>query len=122
MVPADQHLGHLPAAKLRRTRVLRPIEEAGLLSIIHCAEGFVQRRILVAEDARQQPRDRVHHHRGSQFAATQHIIADGDLFVGQALGHPLVHALVAAAEQQQAAERSEAPRGRLIEQPSLRGE
>ena len=62
---------------------------------------FERRRSFVAQHSRQQPRHRVDHHRRRQFAAAQHIIADRDLFVGQVLGHALVHAFVAAADQQQ---------------------
>ena len=59
----------------------------------------------VADDAGQQPGDRLDHHQDGGLPAGQHVVADGDLGhragVGGPVGHPLVDALVAAAGEDQ---------------------
>src|SRR5437588_821566 len=63
----------------------------------------------------------VHHRGGSQFAAAQHVIANRDLFIGQMFGHTLIHALVAAADQQQFALAAQTVGHGLIKHPHLSG-
>ena len=56
-------------------------------------------RLLVAEDVGQQPGHRLHHHQRGQFPAGEDVVAHRELAVDQVVGDPLVHALVAPAQQ-----------------------
>src|SRR6202521_3447592 len=57
VVSPKQHLRRLPAAKLRRPRILRPVEQTLL------AERFIDDRGLVPQHAFLQASHRIHHHR-----------------------------------------------------------
>src|SRR5688500_4739350 len=94
VVAAEQQRRHLPAAEPLGPRVLGVLEESP-------RERVVLRRRRVAEDARQEARHRVGHHEGGGLAARQHVVADRELLVHQVLAHPLVHPLVAAADEHQ---------------------
>ena len=59
------------------------------------ALGFRQHAGLQAQHA-------VSHDKACQFAAGQHIIADRYFLIGKRLNHPLIDALVMAADQRQA--------------------
>ena len=100
VIARQQHLGHRRAAKHLGPRVLRVLEQPP-------RERIARGRVLVAQHAGQQPRHRVGHHQRGQLAAGQHVVADGQLLVHELLAHPLVHALVAAADEHQV--RSRAP-------------
>ncbi len=91
----EQHVGHFPAAKLGWTRPVGAVQQAFPMSRL--LERFEGRRAFIAQNPRQQARHGIDHHRGGQLSAAQDIIADRDLFVGQVLGHALVHAPVATA-------------------------
>src|SRR5260370_34339468 len=95
MIAPEKHVRYFPAAKFRGPRVLWAIEQALL------AERFTQGRILVAEHSRQQSRHTIDHDRGREFAAAQYKISDGELFIRQSLGDPLVHAFVTSSQVQQ---------------------
>ena len=82
-------------------------------------ERLLPRRILVAYRARNQPRDRVHNHSRTQFAATQHIVANRDFAIRQVLADALVHAFVASADQDNTLKRGKIRGQRLIEPASL---
>ena len=58
---------------------------------------------FAAQRARQEPRDRVGDHQGRQLAARQHVVADRQLLVRDVLAHALVHALVAAGQEDRGA-------------------
>ena len=97
---------------------MRTIQQS--LAMPRFLKRFEGRRSLVAQHSRQQPRHRIDHHRRRQLAAAQHIIADRNLFIRQVLRHALVHAFVAAADQQQFRALRSAVRHRLIEHAALR--
>ena len=75
------------------------------------AEGLLVGRGLVAHHPRHQPADRLEHHHRRHLAAGQHVVADRELAVDEVLVHPLVDALVAAAQQ------GEAVAGRELARP-----
>src|SRR5712692_1892185 len=127
VVAAQQNLRHGPAAVFRRTGVMRKIEQAPRSDhvmrnqerLVHLrellAEGFLDGRRLVPQRPRLQPRYRVHNQRRRQFAAGQHVIADGNFFGGEMLGDAFVHAFIPPAEQDDPFERRVSPRGLLPE-------
>jgi hypothetical protein len=94
MVAGKQHLRHRFTLEHPWPGVLPVFEQAA-------AEGIAGGRILAAEYARQQSRDRVQDHQGGQFAAGQDIVADGQFFVHVMGAKALVHPFVAAANQGQ---------------------
>ena len=59
------------------------------------AERILQRRLLVAQRARLQPRQRVDNYHRGQFPAADHIVAQRPFLV-DALDEPLVGAFVAS--------------------------
>ena len=56
----------------------------------------------------------------AQLPAAHHVIADRNFFVGQMFGHPLIHALIPAADQQQFIKRRITPSPSLPEKFALR--
>src|SRR5262245_23412595 len=109
MVAGAQDLGDGPAVVLRRAGVLWVLEQAG-------AEALVGDRLGVAEDPREQPYDRVHHHPGRRVARRQDVVADRQLPVDVAMD-ALVDPLVTAADQRHARAGGELPSRRLVEAP-----
>ena len=63
------------------------------------AVGLLDRAFGATERARKPPHQRVGDDHRRQLAPGQHVAADRHLVVGQVVMHPLVEALVAAAEQ-----------------------
>src|SRR5713101_7580004 len=88
----------------------------GGLSSLHLAERLVYRRSFVSKRPGQQASHCIHNHRRGQLAAREDKIADGDLLGGQVLGHALVHALVAPAQQHNMQEPREAARRLLAKE------
>src|SRR5690349_13197838 len=115
VVPAQQNFGHAPAAKFRRTRILRAVQHARI-----ALEGLEHCRVRIPQHSRDEPRDDVDYHRRRQFTAAQNVIAHGQLFIRQMLRHPLIHAFIAATDQQQFRHVAEPARRRLVELSSLR--
>src|SRR5712692_1399315 len=107
------HLRELLAGSRRRGDIFP--ELAGLPRHLRLAEGFLDGRRLVPQRPRLQPRYRVHNQRRRQFAAGQHVIADGNFFGGEMLGDAFVHAFIPPAEQDDPFERRVSPRGLLPE-------
>src|ERR1035438_8774233 len=103
MVPAQKHFGRLPAPEIRGPRVLGTIQESRI------AEGFLEGGILIAENAGQEPGNAIYHYCRRQLTAARSEIADGKLLVGQMLGHSLIDALIATADQEQLVELSRQP-------------
>ena len=114
MIARSQHLGHLPAPELGRAGVVGVLEQAR-------GEALLGGRALVAQDAGQQPGHRLDHHQGGQLPAGQHEVAHRQLTVDQMVAHPLVHPLVATAEQGEApGEGGQLLGRRLVEAPAAR--
>src|SRR5208337_4700880 len=113
VVAVHQHFRYAHAAKIRGPRVMRIVEQSAgnagrTRSIGLCGAGalarelrerLLPRRILVADRARNQPRNRVHNYRRTQFATAQHIVADRNFAIRQVLADAFVHAFVASADQ-----------------------
>ena len=91
--------------------VLRSAVESG-------AEGLLHRALGIAEGARQLAQHRVRDHHRGQLASGEHVAPDRDRLVGEVLDHPLVEALVAAAEKRDVALLGELGREALVEQPA----
>ena len=70
VVPGLKDSGNVVSAELARTRVVRMLQDPG-------REALALRRALIAENARMQPRNRVHHHQRSELAPGDHEIAHG---------------------------------------------
>src|SRR5581483_6446548 len=111
VVAREKHLGHAHAAKLGRARVLRAARKLA-------AERVVLERRRVADDAGDEPADRVDQHHGRDLGAAQYVIADRDLAGAEAGAHAVVDALVAAAHDDQARLAGELGRQRLVEAPA----
>src|ERR1700676_2320512 len=75
VVAADQHFGHLPAAKLRGPGIVRPIEQPFL------AERLVHGGTFIPQHSGSEAGHCIYHHRRRQFATAQHIIANRKLFL-----------------------------------------
>src|SRR5262249_52927573 len=92
MMTGEQYLRHRAAIPILRPRVVRIFEEAVL-------ETFLRERRLVAHHARQQPHASVDERDRRRLAAREDEIAEAQLLDAARLDHPLVHPLVAAADQ-----------------------
>jgi len=76
----------------------------------------------VAEDAGKEADGGVEDNGGGEFATAEDVVADGEFFVGEEVCDALVHALVAAADEDDAVECGEAARSSLGEGLALCGE
>ena len=97
------------------------IGTAGKVGICQ-AEALVARGVGVAEDAGEEADGGVKDDGGGELSAAEDVVADGEFLVGEEVGDALVHALVAAADEDDALERGEAVRGGLGEGLALGGE
>ena len=111
MVAREQHLGHVHAPEARGPRVLGVLEQPG------GREGLVDRAHLVAERSGQKAADRVDHDERGELPARQDVVAEGEDLVGERVG-PLVHPLVATADEQQPLHAGEALGDALVEAAS----
>src|SRR3954466_3850497 len=114
VIAGQEYIGYLQPAELRRAGVLRPLEQAlAGEALALCGE-------LVPQHTREQPRHRVHNRQRSDLPAREHEIAQRQFLV-----HPaedaLVHALIAAAHQDQGVVAGELDRLGLVEAGPLRG-
>src|SRR5579872_2245269 len=114
VVAANQHCGHLPAAKLRGPGVMWPVEQPFL------AERLVHGGAFIPQHSGFEASHRIHHHRGSQFAPAQYVIANRQLVLSQMVRNPLIHAFVAAADQDQFFQLAEFARLGLVKPLPLR--
>jgi hypothetical protein len=94
VVAATQHRRHLAQRVLRRPGVVRTVEHAVLEAVLAGRVGVIERAVL-------QPAHGVDQHRGRQFTAGKHVVADRHLFVDVVFDEALVDAFVAAADQHQ---------------------
>src|SRR5690349_19471554 len=113
MIAAQEHLGNLPTTEIRGSGVLRAIEHAFF------AKRFLEGRILVPENARQQPCNAIDDYGGGKLASAQDEIADREFFVDEMFGHALVDAFVSAAYEKQLAAFGKASSSLLIEALAL---
>ena len=86
------------------------------------AEALVAAGVCVAEDAGKEADCGVEDNGGGELATAEDVVADGEFFVGEEVGDALVHALVAAADEDDAFEGGEVARSGLGEGLALRGE
>src|SRR6267143_5628463 len=115
VVPAEQRLGNARAPEFGRTGVLRPLQH-------HLGrERLAGGALLVAQDAGQEPRDRLGHRHRRHLASLEDEVAQGELLVHER-EDPLVHPLVPPAHQDQPPPRGELLRLPLVEARALRRE
>src|SRR6185295_555867 len=72
VIARQQHVGHAERGDFRRPRELRKIQQPA-------AERILHDRLLVADHARHEARDRVEDHQRRQLPAGQHVVADRQL-------------------------------------------
>ena len=115
VVPGEEHVGHLPAAELRRTRVVRILDAA----VERGAEGLVLARAL-RERSGQPARDRVDQHHRRQLAAGEDVRADRDRVGAEVVDDARVESLEAGREHRDRRLRGELLDERLVELAALR--
>ena len=104
----------------------QPARRAGRLRLVALHLGLGRKRFLagrscVAHGARDQARDHVHDHGSAQFPSAENVVADRNLAVRQVLADPLIDALVAPADQHQAAQSGQFLGLVLVQLLALRG-
>ena len=92
VVAGPEHFRHLPAPEGGGPGVVRILDEAG-------GERLLLGRGLVPHHAGYEPGDGLDDDKGARLATRQDVVTDGELVVDQVLAHPLVDALVAAAQK-----------------------
>lgn len=116
MISAEQNLRSTPPAKHFGAGILRAIEQFGF------TKALVHRGFAITEHAFPQARDGIDDDGRGQFASAEHEVADRDFVVGKMLGHALVDAFVAAADEQEFVELGVVAREGLVELATLRRE
>lgn len=117
VVPPPEDLGDAEPPDLEGAGVVRVVEEA-----LAGAEGVLDGALLVAEDARAEPGDRVEEHHRRQLAAGEDVVPDGDLLGPGELEGPFVHAFVAPGEEDEAGRVGQLADEGLVEAAALGGE
>ena len=95
---------------------MRTVEVAG------GAEGVFRGRALVAEHAREEPRDGFGHRQRGDLTAGQDVVPDRQLLEGELLDQARVEALVAAAQEQDALLVDQLLGQTLVERPAARAQ
>ena len=92
MVAGEQH---------RRYGAALPHFGPGILGVFQQAVpvALVLVALFLGQNSRLQAQHAVRHHQAGQFAAGEHVIANGDLLVAERFDHPLVDAFIVAADQ-----------------------
>src|ERR671911_2523686 len=115
VIARAQHVGHPPAPKIGRARVVRVLEQA-------VAERLVADRRLVAHHPRDQPAHGLDDQHRRHLAAGEHDVAGRQLPVAEVITYPLVDPLVTPAQQAEALERRQLAGGCLVEASPGRAE
>src|SRR5712692_5496010 len=113
VIAREKDFWHFQPAKLGGAGVVRALEEP-------LAEALDLDALRVAHHPGHQPRHGVDHRQRGELAAGEHEIAEGNLLVDEG-DDPLVHALVAAADEDQLLAPRELLRERMVESAALRG-
>src|ERR1700722_14768170 len=95
VITRKQHLGNHAALPFARAGVMRVLEQI-------LFKAFLGARLLLPHHAGNEPHAGVENGKRSDFAARQHIIADRHLDEAARRDHPLVHALKAGAQDDEA--------------------
>ena len=114
MVTREQHGGHTPVTELSGTRVLRVLQQPTL-------ERLLGQRLFAAEHSRNHAGHRVDEQHRGQLTPGDHHVPDAHLDVHEVGAHPLVHALVPPADDEQARLRGQFGDQRAIQSTALRG-
>src|SRR4051794_24655747 len=118
VMTGEQDLRHLPAAVVRRPRVVRVLGVAAQ----RAAERLLERRLAVAQRAGELAQDRVHDDHRRQLAAAQDVPPDRHGVRREVLDDPLVEPLVAAAQQRDRRLLGQLVDERVVEHPPARRE
>ncbi|EGE57287.1 hypothetical protein RHECNPAF_4460059 [Rhizobium etli CNPAF512] len=86
---------NFPAFPLLRPRIMRMFQQSAF-------KAFMQAGKIVAHHAGQDADDRIEHDQRRRLAAGQHVVTDRDFFQSACFDHPLVDALEAAADDNDA--------------------
>ena len=114
MIPAEQLIRHGPTSVAGRPRERRLLQQAsGTEALLHGAGGVAHRPL-------EQAADRLDDQARPDLPARQHDVADAHLTVCEMLAHPVVDALVAAAQQAESVESGQLVRHVLVEAPPAR--
>ena len=100
-MPGQEHVGHSHPAKLGRPRVLRKVQQAS-------RERVARDRLVVADDAGHQTRDRVDDDQRGQLAPRHHVVAYRQRLGRQRQANALVDPFVPAAQDRDVPERAQA--------------
>src|SRR5258706_14156897 len=132
MVSRNQDIRDRNPPKFSWTREMRVVEEAargaGRIRAVRgldrpgmgCKRLLLRRRVI-AKGPRNEADDGIQDDRRPQFAPAEHIIADGNLPIGEGGVDTFIHAFVAAADEGNPIEGGEFRSKLLIETLSLRG-
>jgi hypothetical protein len=132
---AGEDIGDGVAAEVGRTGVVGVVEDSAggvngrgrragdvLLCFDIGAEALEAGGVGVAQDSREKADDGVHDDGGSELAAGEDVVADGELAVAEELIDPLVDTLVTTAEEYDARDGGKLMRDGLGEGTALGGE
>src|SRR5271170_4525028 len=133
MIAACEHFRNFQPAKLRRARVVRIVEQAARTMcrtwrslrvademLVAMTKALKGARVLVAQYSWQQPHRGVDDHSSAKLAARKNIVADGKLAVADEFVNPLIHTLIAPADQDEMIQRRQRASRRLRELGALR--
>ena len=115
MIAGEQHRRHAFGAQAVGARVVRAVEQAVLETVLIGRFRIVARAFL-------QTTDGIDDHRRRQFAARQHVIADGQFLVDFTFDETLVEAFVATADQDDLCACRQLPRLFLRQRRPLRAQ
>ena len=115
MVSRKENPGNFPTPEYLWPRVVGVIE-------LPRDKGFLHGGLIIAENAGNEPDDRVRDDQRRKDAAGQNIVPDGNFIVHQMVGHALVHPLVMPAKKNEVPLSREFRRDFVRKPPSLRGE
>jgi hypothetical protein len=139
VIAPNQHLRHLPPAKIRRPRVMRKIQKGARfdsgsitcrgevcralfsgIQMPHLAERFILRRSFVPERSRNEARSGIDDQHRRKFPAAKHVISNGNFFRGKIFGDALVDSLIPPAKKNNAVQLRIPSRGFLPKEVSGR--
>ena len=115
VVAAEENRRDVAPSPRRGPRVGGRLQEATL-------EGLLGRGLGVAHHAGQEPRDALHYDERGELAAGDDVVPDRDGLETALLQRPLVHPLVAAAEEHEVRFAGQLPEEGLGERPACRHE
>src|SRR5688572_20313909 len=99
MVAREENIWNTLTFKILRPSVVWVVQNTAVgrvRGVLSRCEGLIDRAGTIVQYTRKQPCYGVHKDTGSQFPSTKYIVANGDLFIHQALCDPFIHAFISA--------------------------